>query len=218
MKSPPGDATVTVEPARTGRPRVTSRAELERIGFELFARQGFDDTTVDDIAAAAGIGRRTFFRYFSSKNDLVWGDFEEHLLRLRELLAATSTDAPLVDALREAVVEFNSFDPVEVPWHRQRMELILRVPTLQADSTLRYASWRAVVTEFVAARTGLPPTDMVPRLAGYSLLAAAMAAYEHWLSEPGTELSCLLGRTIEQVGAGLGTVRAAPPPPGDAAS
>ena len=98
MKSPPGDATVTVEPARTGRPRVTSRAELERIGFELFALQGFDDTTVDDIAAAAGIGRRTFFRYFSSKNDLVWGDFEEHLLRLRELLAATSTDAPLVDA------------------------------------------------------------------------------------------------------------------------
>lgn len=147
---------------------MTSRAELERIGFELFARQGFDDTTVDDIAAAAGIGRRTFFRYFSSKNDLVWGDFEEHLLRLRELLAATSTDAPLVDALREAVVEFNSFDPVEVPWHRQRMELILRVPTLQADSTLRYASWRAVVMEFVAARTGLPPTDMVPRLAYYA--------------------------------------------------
>lgn len=57
MKSPSGDATATVEPARTGRPRVTSRAELERIGFELFARQGFDDTTVDDIAAAAGIGR-----------------------------------------------------------------------------------------------------------------------------------------------------------------
>lgn len=44
-----------------------------------------------------------------------------------------------------------------------------------------------------------------------------MAAYEHWLSEPGTELSRLLGRTIEQVGAGLGTVRTAPPPPRDAA-
>ncbi|MGH1553997.1 TetR family transcriptional regulator [Streptomyces sp. L7] len=66
---------------------------LERLGFDLFARHGFDRTTVDDIAAAAGIGRRTFFRYFASKNDLVWGDFEGQLVRLRELLDANGPDA-----------------------------------------------------------------------------------------------------------------------------
>jgi AcrR family transcriptional regulator len=48
---------------RTGRPRAALRAVLERLGFELFAQQGFDGTTVDDIADAAGIGRRTVFRY-----------------------------------------------------------------------------------------------------------------------------------------------------------
>jgi TetR/AcrR family transcriptional regulator, regulator of mycofactocin system len=206
VKPVSGGATVTAEPARTGRPRATSRAELERIGFGLFARQGFDDTTVDDIAAAAGIGRRTFFRYFSFKHDLVWGDFEDHLLRLRELLAATALDVPLVDALRDAVVEFNNFDPVTVPWHRQRLELILRVPALQADAALRYASWRAIIVEFVAARTGLPATEMAPRLAGHTVLAAAVAAYEHWLSEDGTDLPLLLSRAIEQVGAGLSTL------------
>lgn len=150
MESPPSD--VATRPARVGRPRATSRADLERFGFELFARQGFDATTVDDIAAAAGIGRRTFFRYFASKTDLVWGDFEQQLTGFRALLNGADPDVPVMAALREAVVEFNRFDATVVPWHRQRMDLILTVPTLQADATLRYASWRAIVTEFVADR------------------------------------------------------------------
>ncbi|MGX4694993.1 acyl-CoA-like ligand-binding transcription factor [Streptomyces sp. JNUCC 63] len=156
---PPSSSAIASMPVRSGRPPATSRADLERFGFELFARRGFEDTTVNDIARAAGIGRRTFFRYFSSKNDLVWGDFEEHLVRFRELLDAADPSTPVMDALREAVVEFNRFDAAVVPWHRQRMELILTVPTLQADATLRYASWRAIVTEFVARRTGLSPSD-----------------------------------------------------------
>src|SRR5579863_5655824 len=53
-----------------GRRRVTSQAELEHIAFDLFEANGFEQTTVEDIATAAGIGRRTFFRYFPSKNDV----------------------------------------------------------------------------------------------------------------------------------------------------
>jgi mycofactocin system transcriptional regulator len=200
-----------------GRPPVTSRAALERLAFELFARRGFAETTIDDIAAAAGIGRRTFFRYFASKNDLVWGDFEDHLLKLRKLLDESDPGLPMVDALRRAVVEFNRFDPREVPWHRQRMQLILRVPTLQADATLRYASWRMVIAEFVAGRTGLPPSTMIPRLAGHVLLGAAVAAYEHWLSSAAdADLSSLLDEAIRRVAAGLATVlhdAGAPPGP-----
>jgi len=48
---------------RAGRPAVTSRAELEQVALGLFAEAGFEATTVDDIAAAAGVARRTFFRY-----------------------------------------------------------------------------------------------------------------------------------------------------------
>ncbi|WP_155054435.1 mycofactocin system transcriptional regulator [Streptomyces blattellae] len=203
MSQLPNKATAAA-PARTGRPPVSSRSALERLGFELFARQGFDRTTVDDIAAAAGIGRRTFFRYFASKNDLVWGDFGEHLIGFEELLASADPKTSMMDALRSAVVEFNRFDPDEVPWHRQRMELILRVPTLQADSTLRYASWRAVVTKFAAARTGLPPTDMLPRHVGHAVLATCVVAYEHWLTEEGADLSRLLDKAMRQLTAGFG--------------
>ncbi|WP_329407687.1 TetR family transcriptional regulator [Nocardia vinacea] len=57
-----------------GRP-ATSAVEHERAAFELFARKGFDTTTVEDIEAAAEISKRSFFRYFESNNDVVWGDF-----------------------------------------------------------------------------------------------------------------------------------------------
>ncbi|MCQ8835205.1 mycofactocin system transcriptional regulator [Streptomyces malaysiensis] len=174
------------------------------MGFELFARKGFDRTTIDDIATAAGIGRRTFFRYFASKNDLVWGDFEAQLVRLEVLLASADPATSMMDALRYAVVEFNRFDPAEVSWHRQRMELILRVPTLQADSTLRYASWREVVTRFAATRTCLAPSAMLPRLVGHSVLASCIAAYEHWLTEVDSELDRLLDEVLRELTAGFG--------------
>ncbi|WP_203828544.1 mycofactocin system transcriptional regulator [Actinoplanes palleronii] len=189
-------------PVRTGRPRVASRAELERLGFALFERQGFDNTTIDDIAAAAGIGRRTFFRYFASKNDLVWGDFEAQLTRLSALLAATP-DLPMMDALRTAVVEFNRFDGDIVPWHRRRMELVLHVPALRADSTLRYRSWQALITEFVAARTGLRATDPIPRLLGHLALATSVAAYELWLEEETADLSALLDALFRRLATGF---------------
>ncbi|MCH5676607.1 mycofactocin system transcriptional regulator [Streptomyces gilvus] len=204
MKSPAQAQNASATPARAGRPQATSPEALERLGFMLFARQGFDRTTVDDIAAAAGISRRTFFRYFASKNDLVWGDFEGQLTRLRALLAASDPDIPMMDAIRAAVVEFNRFDPADVPWHRQRMELILRVPTLQADSTLRYASWRGIITEFAAARTGLAPSDLLPTLVGHTVLAAAIAAYDRWLTDDGNCLTDLLDQAVRHLADGFG--------------
>jgi mycofactocin system transcriptional regulator len=175
-----------------GRPPTTTRYEIERVAFRLFADQGFDETTVDDIAAAAGIGRRTFFRYFSSKNDVVWGEFDAGLERLRESLHAAARDQPWMNALRGAVVEFNALPPHEVPLHRERMELILHVPALQAYATLMYARWREVVAEFVADRTAAKPDDLLPRLVGHAALAAAVAAYEQWLAEPDRSLAELL--------------------------
>ncbi|MFF5289828.1 mycofactocin system transcriptional regulator [Paractinoplanes globisporus] len=188
---------------RSGRPRVASRAELERLGFELFERHGFDATTVDDIAAAAGIGRRTFFRYFASKNDLVWGDFEAELLRLRSLLAAVPADTPVMEALRSVVIEFNRFDDHVVPWHRRRMELILRVPALRADSTLRYHSWREVITEFAAERAGVPATAPEPRLIAHLALAACIFAYELWLEDESAGLAALLDTSFRRLETGF---------------
>jgi mycofactocin system transcriptional regulator len=175
---------------------------LEKVAFDLFERNGFDATTVDEIARGAGIGRRTFFRYFDSKNDVVWGSFSEQLTRMREQFARCPEDQPLMDAVRVVVVEFNRVDPADVPWHRRRMELILRVPALQAHSTLRYAEWRAAVAEFAAHRLGTTRDALVPQALAYAALGVALAAYEHWLAHPDRALSAVLDSALCDLAAG----------------
>jgi mycofactocin system transcriptional regulator len=183
-----------------GRRRATSRAELEQVAFTLFTARGFDATTVDEIAAAAGIGRRTFFRYFPSKNDVPWGAFEDELERMRVRLKACPPEVPVMDAIRYALIDFNRVAPAQVPLHRRRMQLILRVPTLLAHSTLRFAAWRAVVAEFVAERTGHRPDDLAPQAIAHAVLGVSVAAYEHWLDDPGADLGSLLDRAMRELG------------------
>ena len=190
---------------RPGRPPVTTRAELEQVALELFTERGFDATTVEDIAAAAEIGRRTFFRYFASKNDAVWGDFDRGLAELRQRLAAADPQQPLLEAIREAVLASNRLDPSEIAWHRDRMVLILRVPTLQAHSTLRYAAWRQVIAEFSAQRLAQPAQDLLPQLVAYSCLGATLTAYEQWLQHPGAELPALLDEALRALDGRWGT-------------
>lgn len=184
------------ERERSGRPPVTSRAELERVGLELFARDGFDATTVERIAEAAGISRRTFFRYFASKNDVVWGDFEAGLRAMEEELSALTDDVPLLQGLGDAVVRFNALPVDAVQAHRQRMSLILHVPALQAHSTLRYAAWRDVVARFAARRLDLPEDALPPQLVGHVALAAAVASYEQWLRDESSDLTQLLAQAF----------------------
>ena len=179
-------------PAPGGRKRITSRAELEQVALGLFDRRGFEGTTVDDIARAAGIGRRTFFRYFASKNDVPWGGFEERLERMRARLAACPPQVPLAEAIRLGVVTFHETGPGEEGWHRRRLELILRVPALQAHATLRYADWRRVIAEFVAGRTGQPPDALLPVTLGYAVQGLSVAACEQWLAGADPDLGALI--------------------------
>jgi TetR/AcrR family transcriptional regulator, regulator of mycofactocin system len=183
-----------------GRRRVTSREELEQAAFALFAAQGFEATTVDEIAAAAGIGRRTFFRYFPSKNDIPWGAFEDELDRMRVRLKACPPEVALMDAIRLALIDFNRVTPAQVPLHRRRMQLILRVPALLAYSTLRFTAWREVVAEFVAERTGRRPEELAPQAIAHAVLGASVAAYEHWLDHPSADLGVLLDDAMRHLG------------------
>jgi mycofactocin system transcriptional regulator len=169
------------------------------VALELFSRHGFVETTVDEIAEAAGIARRTLFRYYPSKNDLVWGDFDARLAQLESWLATAPTERPLWNTLGDAVVRFNVLAPDEVASHRQRMSLILYVPALQAHSTLRYARWRAVVAGFAARRLQQPVDELGPQLVGHVALAVAVAAYERWLADEGEDLSALLAAAFDAV-------------------
>ncbi|HEY7593811.1 MAG TPA: mycofactocin system transcriptional regulator [Actinophytocola sp.] len=188
---------------RPGRRPATTRDELTHLALELFAAKGFDATTVDDIAAAAGIGRRTFFRYFASKNDLPWGDFDERLEDMRKHFARIPDGTPLMEAVRIATIEFNRMPPAEVRYHRERMALLLRVPTLLAHSTLRFAAWRQVVAEFAGHRLGLPEGDLQPQAIAWAALGIALSAYEQWLDHEDSDLSELLDRSLCMLNSGF---------------
>ena len=72
---------------RRGRPPGTSRRALELIALRLFTDRGFDHTTIEQIAAEAGVSKRTFFRYFSSKASVLWSEFDREVEVIRAALA-----------------------------------------------------------------------------------------------------------------------------------
>ena len=164
-----------------GRPAATSHAAIEEAAFRLFSERGFEATTLSDIAEAAGIGQRTLTRYYRSKNDIPWGQFDRTLEHFEQLLFESPKKLPLWGRVHRAVVEFNRFPDDAEPPHPERMRLILRTPALQAHSVLRYAQWREVIAKYVASETGTTATDPLPQLVGYVSLSLAMSAYDQWL-------------------------------------
>jgi len=190
------------EPAR-GRPASTSRQDVARAALALFARQGYDDTTVDDIAAAVGISRRTFFRYFESKPDVVWGEFDAELGRLRDRLAEAPGDEPLMDVLRRSVIATNRFGAGELDELRIRMVLISTVPTLVAHSAVRYEAWCEVVAAFAAGRLGGSPDDLGPQTVARAALGAAMAAFACWARDEDGDLVAEVDRAFRLLATGF---------------
>lgn len=185
------------QPARearrsAGRPEATSHAQIEQAAFRLFAERGFDGTSVDAIAEAVGVSRRTLFRYYPSKNDIPWGQFDKTLDHFRGLLEQQDPALPLWEAVHNAVRNFNNFPLDAQPPHVERMRLILYTPTLQSHSVLRYADWRRVIAEYVANRLDLDAADTLPVLVGHVSLALAQAAYDRWLHDPSASLPDLV--------------------------
>jgi mycofactocin system transcriptional regulator len=191
---------------RVGRRRSTTTDHISNVAIDLFAAQGFDEVSVDDVAEAAGIARRTLFRYYPSKNALPWGDFDVHLDHMRDLLNDVEPDVPIGQALRTALLAFNSFDEAETARHRQRMRVILQTEALQAYSMTMYAGWRAVVAAFVARRLGAKSEDLVPQTVAWTMLGVALSAYEHWLADNSVSLEDALGDAFDTVSGGLRTL------------
>lgn len=185
-------ASVEQRSCSVGRARSTTADALSRIGLDLFINYGFDHVTVEDIAAEAGIGRRTFFRYFPSKKDLAWGDFDTLLAdmctRFREVPGGTT----LFNALREVVIDFNRFPEQEVPLLRQRMECLLKTPSLVAHSALRYQAWRRVVSRFAAQRLDVGRDSHIATTLGQVCLGISICAYEEWLEGEELDLADLI--------------------------
>jgi mycofactocin system transcriptional regulator len=192
-------------PAR-GRPPSITAERIAHVALELFAVRGFEETTVDDIAAELAVSRRTIFRYFPSKNDMVWGDFELVLERLRRDLDAIGDEVPTMDAIARAAVSSNEYDDELLPELRIRLQLITGTPALQAHSMLRYADWRAVIAEYAARRRGESPHDLIPQTIAHAALGTSIAAFSRWVQAEDQSLRDNLRQGYTQLAAGFALV------------
>jgi AcrR family transcriptional regulator len=200
--------------SRRGRPRASSHATIERIALELMQRDGYDAVTVDQIVEAAGISRTTFFRYFSSKSDVMWRSFDATIERLREELERGSTTAPL-DAVRVGIVNSMRSTVMGSTAWLLRFQVLDRGPELHAESAQRWRRWRDVIAEFIAVRTGLPagaPTPMAIAGACYGVLLSLLRS---WTVDSEEQLFLdRLDDALRPVCDALATIVPDPPGPG----
>ncbi|HTW21569.1 MAG TPA: mycofactocin system transcriptional regulator [Mycobacteriales bacterium] len=188
---------------RRGRPPGTSPRDLEVIALRLFSQRGFDATTVEDIASAAGVSRRTFFRYFDSKAAVLWHQFDSEVQALRAAFSAVTQDLDMMTAIRHVVVSVNRYRAADVAELRSRMNLIGSVPALQASAAPHYDAWERAVSEFAAGRTGLPADSLFPLAIGRSTLATCRAAFDTWLTKADSDLTVYLDAGLRALGAGF---------------
>jgi mycofactocin system transcriptional regulator len=196
-----------IEMAVVARPREEIRTRVERAALDLFTHRGFENVTTDEVADSAGISRRTFFRYYATKADAVWGDFAGHVARLEGLLGVTDAAQPAFASVCAAYLEVNDYPAAELPVLRERMQLILTEPALVAHSQLRFAEVDRVVARHVVARTGASPADLVPRLVAASTRAAATTAFEAWLADERSSLTRHLHVAFDEMAAGFPSLR-----------
>lgn len=131
------------------RTRNAVREQIAQEALVMFDEQGFDETTVDQIAAAVEISPRSFFRYFASKEDIILGDPMVYGEPVRARLAESLGTMPVWDALRaglEAVVETSEKDPV---WALRATRVMIRTPSLRARNTEKHLAWMTVLMPLV---------------------------------------------------------------------
>src|SRR5947207_12162426 len=149
------------------RTRRAVRGELAQLAVDLFVEKGYDETTIDDLAAAAGMSKRTFFRYFASKEELVMGKYEILGEQLAEDLAARPADEPIWASLRQVfgrVVEYVESEARGAA--AVAMEKIVRNhPTLNASYLERVSRMQELVLDQARARTGQQDQPTHPPLA-----------------------------------------------------
>ncbi|MFC0431120.1 TetR family transcriptional regulator [Kutzneria buriramensis] len=153
------------------RARLAMRTEIAETAFALFVERGFEQTTVDEIAEAAGLSRRSFFRYFPSKEDAVFGLLYDLGEELAAAVAARPAAEPPWDALRASCAVL--IEPMlgRAEDAMALLRLIHETPSLRARHQDKQDRWRKLLTDALQARS-------VPRLDADVLASAALAVFD----------------------------------------
>ncbi len=196
------------------RRRRLTEDEIERVAIDLFVARGFDTVTVREIADAADISERTFYRYYPTKEAVLRRDLDRRVEQLEDALDARPDDEPVLDAVHGALLELaeryeGDRDRV-MGWSRVRAA----TPGLDARLGAYDHAFVGSVTEMIAERLGVDPaTDLRARTCASALLAASNSASTLWLARGADgPLVPMVRAALELVETGLRTDLDAPKP------
>jgi TetR/AcrR family transcriptional regulator, regulator of mycofactocin system len=168
------------------RKKADARRRMMDAALRLFGERGFDNTSVEDIAAAADVAPRTFFRYFPAKVDVLFADHDAQVSLLRETLADRSSGETVVCAVRRATltgVERLVDDPAP---YLTRSRLAATVPAAEARSRQLDADYENAIAEALAVERNVEAaTDLPVRAVARAAWSATRAARDVWLASEG---------------------------------
>src|SRR4029450_4101775 len=192
------------------RKRTRTRLMIQTEALRLFNEKGYAQTTVEEIADAAAISPRTFFRYFPSKEDVVmWDEYDPLAL---ELLEARPDDEPLAESFRAVIREtlggLLNNDPERL---LSRIRLAATVPELRARFLGEQTQGSGEIAHFPARTRGTPVDELSLHVVGSALLAAVTVALDRWQKDEGnSDLLALLDRATDALAEGARELRRNP--------
>jgi len=161
------------------RKKARTRAAIREHALRLFREQGYQRTTVEQIAAAAEVSPSTFFRYFPTKEDLVLQDDMD--TRMLEAFERQPTGLSPVAAIRGAIREvLESYSEADLDVIRQTTTLAMTVPEVRARAMDEFGRTIAVVSEALAKRAGRPADDLAVRTIAGAIIGVIMSITMPW--------------------------------------
>jgi len=184
------------------RKKAKTRAAIQQHALRLFREQGYDATTVEQIAEAAEVSPSTFFRYFPTKEEVVLYDVLDPLMinALRAQPAGLSPIQALRDAFRAAAA---AIPAEELARQRERAALFLSVPALRAAVLDELARSIRLAAEMIAERLGRRPDDFAVRSFAGALIGIAMSAMLALADDPAADPFALMDAGLAHLEAGL---------------
>ncbi|WP_421121769.1 TetR family transcriptional regulator [Aquihabitans daechungensis] len=190
------------------RKKAMTRLALEDAALELFTRKGFDGTTVDEIADACNVSRRTFFRYFASKEDIFSGDQEVHDGEVFDLIASRPSDEPPLESLRATLIAMAADLEADRARMVAKVRIINQTPSLRSAGLEHEQGTIDLVVEALARRSGTAVDDEARfhlRLVTQAAIGALRAAIDRWVANGAKgELGDVAVEALDALAAGFG--------------
>lgn len=185
------------------RKKLRTRVAIRKATYRLIAEQGYDATTIEQIAEAAEVSPSTVFRYFATKEDIVLTDEYDPIMEAS--LRSRPADEPPLLSVRVMMIEsLSSFIDMESEELRQRTRLMVEVPAIRARMTETMSDTAKILSQVLADRTGRSADDLQIRVFIAAVLGALREVTLYWGEQGQTgDLVAMINEALDTLEGGL---------------